>query len=78
VRRWVKEKPQPTLRELCERLYQQRGIKLSLVRMGKVLEGMCLARGRTRLRLTGPALNVIRALGKQNPRATLDEFCPRV
>jgi transposase len=78
VRRWAKEKSQPTLQGLCERLCQQRGIELSLVRMGKVLEGMGLFRARVRPRLSGPILKVVRALEKQNPRATLDEFCQRV
>jgi transposase len=75
VRRWAKEKPQLTLRELCERLHQERGIELSVVRMGKVLQQLGLARGRGRPRLTGRALEAIRALAKQNPRATLADFC---
>jgi transposase len=78
VRRWAKDRAQPTLRELCERLRQQRGIRLSLPRMGKVLQQLGLTRGRPRPILTGPALKVIRALAKQNPRATLDKFCQRV
>jgi transposase len=48
LHRWVKEKPQPTLREICERLYQQRGIELSVVRMvtGRALRVVSrLARG---------------------------------
>jgi transposase len=78
VRRWAKENPQPTLRELCARLHQERGLELSVVRMGKVLQQLGLAWGRGRPRLTGPALKVIQALAKQNPRATLREFCQRV
>jgi transposase len=46
--------------------------------MGKILQRMGPARDRVRPRLTGPALKVIRALAKQNPRATLNEFCQRV
>jgi arginine repressor len=78
LRRWAKENPQPTLRELCEHLRQYSGIESNLARLGKVLQRMGLARGRVRPRLTGPALEVIRGLAKQNPRATLDEFCQRV
>jgi transposase len=78
VRRWAKENPLPTVRELCERLHQERGLELSVVRMGKVLQQLGLARGRGRPRLTGHALEAIRALAKQNPRATLADFCQRV
>jgi hypothetical protein len=50
-----------------------RGIELSVVRMGKILEGMGLARDRARPRLTERALRVIRASAKQSP----EEFCQR-
>jgi transposase len=76
VRRLVHEQPQATLAELCERLFAQRGLRVSVPTMGRLVLSLKLPRKKSR---STPVSVTPRgssrrgqSTGKQSPRSTPD------
>jgi transposase len=76
VRRLVHEQPQATLAELCERLFAQRGLRVSVPTMGRLVLSLKLPRQKSRstpVRVTPRgASRRGQSTGKQSPRSTPD------
>jgi transposase len=74
VRRLVHEQPDATLAELCERLFAQRGVRVSVPTMGRLVIALGLPRKKSRSTPANRTPNASsrhgRPIGRRSPRST--------